>query len=218
MSSIFQRPTAGTARDPVQCPNTQGSSCQSPRIQRCWRSGVDIVAGREVLDDLDIGGETGARKDALEEVMAEHGVLGDPPGESPFERVDVVDAFARVGALAEEVLIDVGHRCRIGIDPAGAGRKLPDRASPAPDRQRRRDARLQDRVAVHDALLYFAEFRPIERMGHLADQPERRIPRQPRVGIEGDDVAHVRRHPRGSAGDRHERRVGGAAQQPIELV
>ena len=37
LSSIFQRPTHGTARRPIPSANTKGRSCQSPRVQRCWR-------------------------------------------------------------------------------------------------------------------------------------------------------------------------------------
>ncbi|MNZ64939.1 hypothetical protein D3C78_831190 [compost metagenome] len=37
LSSILQRPISGTARRPVQPPTIHGSSCQSPRVQRCRR-------------------------------------------------------------------------------------------------------------------------------------------------------------------------------------
>ncbi len=59
----------------------------------------DVVARRELLDDLDVGDEPGAREDALEEIVAEERVLGDPAGERRLEGVDVVDALAGVRAL-----------------------------------------------------------------------------------------------------------------------
>ena len=37
LSSILPRPTAGTASGDVSVPKIHGSSCQSPRVQRCWR-------------------------------------------------------------------------------------------------------------------------------------------------------------------------------------
>jgi hypothetical protein len=55
-------------------------------------------------------------------------------------------------------------------------------------------------------------------MGHLADQPARRAARQTSVGVEGDHVAHPGGHHRSAAFDGHVGRVGGAAQQPVQLV
>ena len=55
-------------------------------------------------------------------------------------------------------------------------------------------------------------------MGQLADQAARGVARQPRVGIERDHVAHAGRHAGGLSADVHEAGVGGAAQQPVELV
>jgi hypothetical protein len=81
----------------------------------------DVVAGREFVDDLNVRGEAGAREDSLEEVVAEESIFGDAAGESSLEGFDVVDAFAGVGSLAEEVLVDVRDGRRIGIDTAGAG-------------------------------------------------------------------------------------------------
>jgi hypothetical protein len=81
----------------------------------------DVVAGRKFLDDLNVRGEAGARKNALEEIVAKEGILGNAAGESCLEGIDVVDAFAGVGALTEEVLVDVRDGRRIGIDTAGAG-------------------------------------------------------------------------------------------------
>ena len=43
LSSIFQRPIAEDCRAPItrggsRRPKIHGSSCQSPRAQRCWRA------------------------------------------------------------------------------------------------------------------------------------------------------------------------------------
>ena len=50
LSSIFQRPISGMRGGRRREPKIQGSSCQSPRAQRCWRDGRDVVARRELLE------------------------------------------------------------------------------------------------------------------------------------------------------------------------
>jgi len=37
LSSILKRPMMGNAWGPRRAPKIHGSSCQSPRVQRCWR-------------------------------------------------------------------------------------------------------------------------------------------------------------------------------------
>ena len=178
----------------------------------------DVVTGRKLLHHLHVGGEAGAGEDALEQIVAEHCVVGDAAGERGLKRVDVVNPFARVGAFAENILIDVGHSRRVGVHAAGAGEDpLVERAL-APDRQRGRDARLENGVAADDALLPGAEPRPVERMGHLADQLQRGASGQPRVSVERDHKAHLRGNAGRPSGDRRECRVGRAAQQAVELV
>jgi hypothetical protein len=85
-------------------------------------------------------------------------------------------------------------------------------------RQRERHARLQDRVALDHAAELRIEARAIERMRHLADEAARRFAQQPRIGIEGQHVAHALRNPRRASAAGGERGVGGAAQQPVELL
>ena len=58
-------------------------------------------------------------KDALEEIVAEQRVVRNPAVERRLEGVDVVDALAGIGALAEQVLIDVGDGGGVRIDAAG---------------------------------------------------------------------------------------------------
>ena len=78
--------------------------------------GVREVAGRVVVHEVDVGAQTRARVEALEQIVAEERVLGDAARERRFERVDVVDALADVAALAKEILIDVGHGGRVRVD------------------------------------------------------------------------------------------------------
>src|SRR5690606_40938393 len=64
----------------------------------------DEIAGRVVLDQLDVGDEGRARQRAFDQVVAEHGILGDAVLERRFHGVDVVKPLAGEGALAEQVL------------------------------------------------------------------------------------------------------------------
>ena len=111
-----------------------------------------------------------------------------------LERIDVVDALAGVGAFAEQVLIDVGNGGGIGIDAVHAGEDALEQRTFAADRQRRRDPRLQHGMTLDDAAGSGVEARPVERMRHLADQAAHRVARQPRVGVERDDVADAGGH------------------------
>ena len=181
-------------------------------------NGADVVARREFLDDLDIGGEAGAREHAFEQIVAEKRRIRRPAGERGFESVDVVDAFARIGAFAEQILIDVRDSRGVGIDSAQAGEDaLEQRALPA-DRQRRRDARLQHRVAFHHPARGCVEARAIQRVRHLADQAAHRIARQSRVRVERHDVADIGRRDGRPGADVDEGGVGRGAQQPVQFV
>ena len=77
------------------------------------------VARRIILHHLDIGGETAAGVNALEQIVTEQTILAYSIRERRFESGDVVDSLAAVRALAEHVLIDVRDRERVGIDAAG---------------------------------------------------------------------------------------------------
>ena len=178
----------------------------------------DVVARRKLLDDLDVGDESGPREDPLEEVVTEQGVLGDPAGERRFEHVDVVDALAGVRAFPEQILIHVGDGERVRVQAAGAREHpLEERAfwltgsdgvtrgcSTAYPSTTRPVARIQPRT--------------IERMRHFSDQALRRSAWQARVGVQRDHVPNRGRWNRDGAADRHKGGVGRAAQPAIQLV
>jgi hypothetical protein len=63
----------------------------------------DIVAGGEIIDEFDVRDEARAGEGPLEQVMAEQRILRDPPVERRFEGIDVVDAFAGVGAYDSSI-------------------------------------------------------------------------------------------------------------------
>src|SRR5207245_8484268 len=108
----------------------------------------DLVAGRKILEELDVGDQRGAREETLEEVVAEQGVLRHPPLERALERVDVVDPLAGVRAFAEEVLIHVRHGGGVGIDAGRAGEPAPKERALALGRQGRRDAWLETPISL----------------------------------------------------------------------
>ena len=94
--------------------------------------------------------QPGAREGALEQIVAQERVLGDPPRQRLLERVDVVDALAGVAPLAEQVLVDVGDGGGVGIDAGRAGEDALEERGVTLGRERGRDARLEDAVPRDD--------------------------------------------------------------------
>ena len=177
--------------------------------------GRRIEARREILDHLDIRRQCCTGEDTLEQIVAQHGVLGHPARKGGHERIDVIDALTRERPLAEQVLVDVGNRCGIGLDPTGTGIKPLVERPVGTDRQGRGHARLQDAVAFDDPATGLVQPRGVHRMRHLADQGAQAVTRQPGVGVQRDDKTDIRGNPV-RAGDKGG--VGGTAQQPVQLI
>ena len=95
----------------------------------------DVVAGGELLHHLDIGSETGAGKDAFEQIVAEQCRIGYAAGQRGLEGVDFVDALARVRAFADEILVHVGDGSGIRIDAVHAGKHALEQRTLTADRQ-----------------------------------------------------------------------------------
>ena len=157
---------------------------------------IHIMAGRKILDHLDVGCQSGPGKDALEQIMAQHGVFGHATVQGGRKRIDVINALSGERPLAPHVLIDVRHRCRIGLDPAGAGKDAGVERALRRHRQPGRDTRLQDAIAGGDPLQDGVEMRAVQRMRHLADHPGNGVAQQPGVGIQRDDMRDVLRRNR----------------------
>ncbi|MCY1222312.1 hypothetical protein D9M72_344020 [compost metagenome] len=83
--------------------------------------GHHIVACGKFLDHFNVGGQPGTREHPFEQVVTEHRVLRHPAVERGFKSIDIIDALACKGALAKEILVDVGGRRRVGIDAARPG-------------------------------------------------------------------------------------------------
>jgi len=79
------------------------------------RGGGHVLGGRG-LEELDVGHEAGAGEQGLEQVVAQQRVVGHAPRERRLEGVDVVDALAGIGALPEEILVDIRHGRRVRVD------------------------------------------------------------------------------------------------------
>ena len=177
----------------------------------------DLVMARKALEDLDVGDEPGAGKEAFEEIVGELRVLRDTVGHRLLERVHVVDSLAREDSLAEEVLVHIGHGEGIEVDAPRAREDELEQGAPADLGQRRGHPRLQEGVAFHDAPVCGIEAREVQGVRHRSDQAPRRFPRQARVGVECDHVTNARGCKRSRHVGCHERRVGGAAQEAVEL-
>ena len=95
----------------------------------------DVVTGRKLFDDFDIGDETRAGEHALEQVVAEQGRIRHAIGERGLECIDVVDALAGIGAFAEHVLVNVGDRGGVRVDAVHAGEHALEQGTLAADRQ-----------------------------------------------------------------------------------
>ena len=178
----------------------------------------DSVARGKLLHHFDVGDEARAGKDAFQQIVAEHGAVRDLSAECRLKRVDLVDALAAIGALLEQILVDVGYRERIRIEPIGAREDALEQRPFTADRQRRCHAWLQDAVTRDHQTGATIEARLVERMCDLPDQPLGGPNRQASVGIQRYDIADARWQCGSMPIGRHERRIGGAAEQAVELV
>ncbi len=177
-------------------------------------AGGDVMTGREILDHLDIRDQRRACEIALEQIMAEHGIVGHPARQRCAEGIDIIDALAGERALGEQVLIHIRDRRGIGINPAVAGVDLLIQRTLVADRQGRGHARLQNAIALRHPPLRGVEMRPVQRMRDFAHQPPDGIAQKARIGIQRDHEAHILRH--GAGG--HEAGVLRAAQQAVQLA
>ena len=147
---------------------------------------VGGIGGGIFLVHLNIGQQARARVTALDQVMAEDGVVREARGHRALEGIHLVDALADERSLAEYILVYVGNRARVGVD-AGIAAEQSRIVRARRAGQADADARLQDAVANHDQAPG-AALRAIERMFHRADEFRGGFPGQLGIGIQGDDV------------------------------
>ena len=204
---------AGTGRDERKQPPEDLPVAAHPAM---LAARVREDARRVVVDDLDVGDESRARVEPLEEVVGQERVLGHAAVERGHEGVHVVEPLAGEDAFGEEVLVRVGDRGGVGVDARVPGvEPREERARGA--RHRHAHPGLQDRVALRDTAETRVEPGPVERVGGDADQLLRGVARQARVRVERDAVAHAREDG-GVAGLDRETGVRGAAQQAVPFL
>ena len=153
-----------------------------------------VVARGKLFDHLDISDQSGPREDSLQKIVTQNDALGEPAVEGGFEGVHVVDSLATVRTFAEEILVNVGHREGVGIQPARTGEDALKKRPFTAARQRRRNSRLQHRVTLDHPAAIRIQPRTVQRMRHLSDQAPGGSSRQPRIGVESDHVADAGRY------------------------
>ena len=179
----------------------------------CSPSGI---RGRVAVHHLHIREQPNAGIEALDQVVTKQRVFGETPAEGSPQRHRVVDAFARVKSLAEQIHVRIGNRRGVGIN-ADIASEGPGEATRRGAGQVNADPWLQNAVAPHHQARLRIKLGLVERVGQGADQGVPDITRQLGVGVEGDHIAHPLQH----AHVAHHRRVGGrvvAAQQGVELI
>ena len=188
---------AGDDRQPVPFqPLAGGDQREEPEEDLPVAAGPAMLAPRMgehargvVVHHFDVGDERGPRVQPLEEVVREHGVLGHPSLEGGHEGVHIVEALAGEDSLAEEVLIGVRDRGRVGID-AGVAGVHPGEERPGRAGQGHAHPRLEDAVALGHPPEVRVEVRAIEGMRDDADELAGGVARQPGVAVQRDAVAH----------------------------
>ena len=116
----------------------------------------------------------------------------------------------------EQVLIDIGHRARVRVHAWFAATE-PHEPRRTPFFQMDRDPRLQDAIAFGDDPSLRIDDRLIEDVSQRAGELPCGITRQQRVGVERDDVLHVRER-RHISHDQGKRISHTTTQQGVEIT
>src|SRR5215471_8141424 len=142
----------------AEYPRQQLPIAAHPAVQPRRR---DIVTRRKFFDDFDIGNQAGARKASFEKVVTQYGTVGYPSVERGFEGVDVIDAFAAIGALLEKILINVRNSESIRVKPARSRENALKQRTFATHGHGGSHTRLKYGVAFHDATETRIQPRPV---------------------------------------------------------
>ena len=78
---------------------------------------------RCVLDQRDIGHGGAARQRAFEQIVTEHAVLRQAAREQRVQGADMEQTLAGESSLAEQILIDLGACCAVGVHATVAGKQ-----------------------------------------------------------------------------------------------
>ncbi len=143
-----------------------------------------------IVDQFDVAHQGGAGVGAFDQVVAEQRVFREAPLQHGAQGIHFVDALAGEYALAEKILVDIGNGARINIETGLSGIQRCQAAARS-GLHADADSRLQDAVPLHDHAAGRIDYGLVERMGDGAHKARGRIARELRVGIQGDDVAHI---------------------------
>src|SRR5262249_32780531 len=127
----------------------------------------------------------------LNQVVTEDGVFRKAGTHGGLKGIKVVDPFPGIAAGAEEILIDVGDRHGVRVDPGGRGVDA-GKQGPCRRRQVEVDPGLQDAVPFDHAPLPQIELRLVERVRERPYQPPGSFTGQVGVLVEGDYITDGR--------------------------
>ena len=173
---------------------------------------IGAVAGREILVHHHVAQQPRASVAAFDQIVAEYAILGKAPAQGLLECIDIVDALADEGSFAKDILVNIRDRARVRIDP-GVTTIQPRIERAVGARQTDRHTRLQDAIAGGDPTLPAVVAGAVQRVRHRPDELPCHIPRQLRIGIQGNDVSHRRQDCR--VADNQRKIFGRPAPLPI---
>src|ERR1035437_10202879 len=101
--------------------------------------------------------------------MTQHPVVRKTPAKSLLEGIDIIDSLPDERAFLENILIYIGHRPRVWIDPDLAGKQFHKPRSGGTG-QAHAHPRLQYAISFRDNPFLRMETRAVERMGERARQ------------------------------------------------
>ena len=78
---------------------------------------VSAVMRRIIVDHFDIADQPCARVGAFDQIVAEQSVARKALIQNLVQSLDFEDSFAGVNSFAVEVLVDVGSRARVDVEP-----------------------------------------------------------------------------------------------------
>ena len=154
--------------------------------------GKTAVIHRELLEQLNVGGQPDARVRALDQVMAEQRCRRKPVPEDLVKRTDIVDCLTVKNRFQKQILLRIGNGPGIRVGTGGIGEN-PREAGSRSAGQSDADPRLNDGLPFLANVCYRVGLDPVQRVRDSFDEPARRIGRQLRVGIERDDVSNRQR-------------------------
>ena len=149
---------------------------------------VGAVVWRELVEQLNVGGQGRSHMRPFEQIVAEDPSGGEAPRKDPVEHPRIVDTFSVIGSFSGEILVDIGNRRSVRV---GAHRVVEQACEEGLGgaRQSRADAGLDDAVASHKFSVW-PYLGLIQRVCQGLHHPADTLARQHRVAVERNDEAN----------------------------